>query len=149
MASKAEYLSGNGAAIKNFIDKFDVRLQSAAKNDPDKEHSISCSTAMVRQSKALIDGFTLRARSRGLTKLPAEIAQRIGVLWSGDHLFEGTVETLEKLKSHGMFQRTIIHLGRELRDSIQARRSSSSPTTAPNPAPTTRRSSQGWASLPR
>jgi hypothetical protein len=26
----------------------------------------------------------------------------IGVLWSGDHLFPGTVETLEMLRSNGM-----------------------------------------------
>ena len=28
--------------------------------------------------------------------------RRIGVLWSGDHLFEGTVETLELLRSRGI-----------------------------------------------
>lgn len=31
----------------------------------------------------------------------AEYARRIGVLWSGEHLFEGTVETLELLRSKG------------------------------------------------
>lgn len=33
----------------------------------------------------------------GLNKL-----SDIGVLWSGDHLFPGTVETLEMLRSNGM-----------------------------------------------
>jgi hypothetical protein len=28
---------------------------------------------------------------------------RLGVLWSGDHLFPGTVETLELLRSQGSF----------------------------------------------
>ncbi|KAL8722400.1 MAG: hypothetical protein Q9225_001131 [Loekoesia sp. 1 TL-2023] len=31
----------------------------------------------------------------------AEYTRRIGVLWSGDHLFDGTVETLEMLRSKG------------------------------------------------
>ena len=31
----------------------------------------------------------------------AEDVRRIGVLWSGDHLFEGTVETLEILRNKG------------------------------------------------
>ena len=31
-----------------------------------------------------------------------ENTRRIGVLWSGDHLFEGTVETLEMLRSKGI-----------------------------------------------
>jgi len=32
-----------------------------------------------------------------------ERRKNIGVLWSGDHLFEGTVETIELLKSKGGF----------------------------------------------
>lgn len=31
-----------------------------------------------------------------------EKMRSIGVLWSGDHLFEGTVETLEMLRSKGI-----------------------------------------------
>ncbi|KAI1281369.1 4-nitrophenylphosphatase-like protein [Xylaria sp. FL0933] len=51
---KSKYLTGDSAAIEEFLDKFDVFL-------------FDCD----------------------------------GVLWSGDHLFEGTVETLELLRSKG------------------------------------------------
>lgn len=34
-------------------------------------------------------------------RLKEETRRIIGVLWSGDHLFEGTVETLELLRSKG------------------------------------------------
>ncbi|KZF25139.1 4-nitrophenylphosphatase [Xylona heveae TC161] len=54
MASSPKYLTGDKAAINEFLDKFDVFL-------------FDCD----------------------------------GVLWSGDHLFEGTVETLELLRSRG------------------------------------------------
>jgi len=54
MASNSKYLTGDKAAINEFIDRFDVFL-------------FDCD----------------------------------GVLWSGDHLFEGTVETLELLRSKG------------------------------------------------
>ncbi|KAL1852105.1 hypothetical protein VTK73DRAFT_9284 [Phialemonium thermophilum] len=54
MAQPPKYLTGDSAAINDFIDKFDVFL-------------IDCD----------------------------------GVLWSGDHLFEGVVETLEWLRSKG------------------------------------------------
>lgn len=33
----------------------------------------------------------------------AEDVRRIGVLWSGDHLFEGTVEVLEILRNKGKY----------------------------------------------
>ena len=33
----------------------------------------------------------------------AEDVRRTGVLWSGDHLFEGTVETLEILRNRGEY----------------------------------------------
>ena len=33
----------------------------------------------------------------------AECPRRIGVLWSGEHLFDGTVETLELLRRKGTF----------------------------------------------
>ncbi|KAI0010127.1 4-nitrophenylphosphatase [Xylariaceae sp. FL0662B] len=54
MAQLPKYLTGDAAAINEFIDKFDVFL-------------LDCD----------------------------------GVLWSGDHLFEGIVETLEMLRSKG------------------------------------------------
>ncbi|KAI1078442.1 4-nitrophenylphosphatase [Whalleya microplaca] len=54
MAQLPKYLTGDAAAINEFIDKFDVFL-------------LDCD----------------------------------GVLWSGDHLFEGIVETLEMLRSRG------------------------------------------------
>ncbi|KAI4863037.1 4-nitrophenylphosphatase [Hypoxylon rubiginosum] len=54
MTQLPEYLTGNSAAIDEFLDKFDVFL-------------LDCD----------------------------------GVLWSGDHLFEGIVETLELLRSKG------------------------------------------------
>ncbi|ORY63425.1 4-nitrophenylphosphatase-like protein [Pseudomassariella vexata] len=54
MAPPPKYLTGNVAAINEFIDRFDVFL-------------LDCD----------------------------------GVLWSGDHLFEGIVETLEMLRSRG------------------------------------------------
>ena len=37
------------------------------------------------------------------TRIMAEDVRRIGVLWSGDHLFEGTVETLEILRNKGQY----------------------------------------------
>ena len=36
--------------------------------------------------------------------------RRIGVLWSGDHLFEGTKETIEMLRSKGWH--TLLATGR-------------------------------------
>ncbi|KAI1854917.1 hypothetical protein JX266_001035 [Neoarthrinium moseri] len=54
MAPSPKYLTGDSAAINQFIDRFDVFL-------------LDCD----------------------------------GVLWSGDHLFEGIVETLEMLRSRG------------------------------------------------
>ncbi|EKD20190.1 uncharacterized protein L3040_007187 [Drepanopeziza brunnea f. sp. 'multigermtubi'] len=54
MAASPKYLSGDSAAIREFIDEFDIFL-------------LDCD----------------------------------GVLWSGDHLFPGTVETLEFLRSQG------------------------------------------------
>ncbi|OTB08389.1 hypothetical protein M426DRAFT_317012 [Hypoxylon sp. CI-4A] len=54
MAQSPKYLSGDSAAINEFLDKFDVFL-------------LDCD----------------------------------GVLWSGDHLFDGIVETLEMLRSRG------------------------------------------------
>ncbi|KAI1772392.1 4-nitrophenylphosphatase [Hypoxylon cercidicola] len=54
MSQLPQYLTGNSAAIDEFLDKFDVFL-------------LDCD----------------------------------GVLWSGDHLFEGIVETLELLRSKG------------------------------------------------
>ncbi|CZT08381.1 probable 4-nitrophenylphosphatase [Rhynchosporium agropyri] len=54
MSSTAKYLSGDTAAINEFIDQFDIFL-------------LDCD----------------------------------GVLWSGEHLFPGTVETLEMLRSRG------------------------------------------------
>ncbi|KAI9050087.1 hypothetical protein LZ554_006231 [Drepanopeziza brunnea f. sp. 'monogermtubi'] len=54
MAASPKYLSGDPAAIREFIDEFDIFL-------------LDCD----------------------------------GVLWSGDHLFPGTVETLEFLRSQG------------------------------------------------
>jgi 4-nitrophenyl phosphatase len=54
MTANPSYLTGNGRAIEEFLDRFDTFL-------------FDCD----------------------------------GVLWSGDHVFEGTAETLELLRSKG------------------------------------------------
>lgn len=46
-----------------------------------------------------IIGTSLRPIARAM----AEDVRRIGVLWSGDHLFEGTVEVLEILRNKGKY----------------------------------------------
>lgn len=69
------------------------------------------------------------------------------MLWSGDHLFPRVPETIDMLRKKGM---VIVTVGGDdnAKYHMQANSSYSSPTTAPSPAPTTRRSSTKSASQP-
>lgn len=82
----------------------------------------------------------------------AEGAARTGVLWSGEHLFEGTVETLDMLRSKGMGTPRVF-VSRfplvQLLKFDQGSKLYSSQTIVPNREPITRRSSRVWAFPPR
>ena len=63
-------------------------------------------TAMVCLSWSVISivvtVFVAEMRLRSNNEVAEEKRRNAGVLWSGDHLFEGTVETIEMLKKQGM-----------------------------------------------
>ncbi|RMJ24354.1 4-nitrophenylphosphatase [Aspergillus sp. HF37] len=77
------YLTGDGPALKEFVDKFDLA-------DPNRTRYFY-SIAMVSPT----------LRTPAANKAHCEEGTRIGVLWSGDHLFPGTVETLDLLRGKG------------------------------------------------
>ncbi|KAI5205615.1 4-nitrophenylphosphatase [Aureobasidium subglaciale] len=78
-----KFLTGDKAGIEEFLDKFDVFLF-----DCDGTH-LSCE----RDSDTRTNIPT--------RTIETDDTRRIGVLWSGDHLFEGTKETIEMLRSKG------------------------------------------------
>ena len=113
MASNHTYLTGNKEAIERFVDKFDVGQTiclSRFRQEPPLILLLakilirySSSTAMVCSDLASAIYFaSLRHLTRDCNGIQTDDTRRIGVLWSGDHLFEGTVETLEKLRRAGM-----------------------------------------------
>ncbi|PQE13044.1 4-nitrophenylphosphatase protein [Rutstroemia sp. NJR-2017a BBW] len=78
-----KYLTGDQSAIHEFIDKFDsYREENGSRRDNADFYSF--------------------AHFRSFCLIAMSAADRwSGVLWSGDHLFPGTVETLEMLRSKG------------------------------------------------
>ncbi|KAI9806012.1 MAG: hypothetical protein M1833_004419 [Piccolia ochrophora] len=84
MAAFPRYLSGDTQAIREFLDRFD---------DP----RLFCSTATVRldlHGVVVCEGDAGPQTAKGCRK-------ETGVLWSGDTVFEGVVETLEMLRNKG------------------------------------------------
>jgi hypothetical protein len=55
---------------------------------------IPASRLSLRTGRAAVEATPHDANYRALTR-------RLGVLWSGDHCFPGTVETLELLRKNG------------------------------------------------
>jgi hypothetical protein len=97
-----KFLTGDKAGIEEFLNKFDVgpdaRLQM---NKILTACRSSCSTAMVRNCPNLDHLYIRYDDPRTNEPTETDDTRRIGVLWSGDHLFEGTKETIEMLRSKG------------------------------------------------
>ena len=115
--SQPRYLTGDKAGIQEFLDKFDVCTSSLAGGchwqacsqmflfDCDGTSSfyinmrdpfLLISNTLQRPEKlraSLVYGAVIRTRSW--------LWRRIGVLWSGDHLFPKVAETIEMLRSQG------------------------------------------------
>lgn len=90
MAAQPKYLTGDGQAIKEFIDQFDVR------------NSIRCRLRVL----TIVSGLLIRLRWLATEPLftffkAAFLTENLGVLWSGDYVYEGIPETLQLLRSKG------------------------------------------------
>jgi len=158
--SQPRYLTGDKAGIQEFLDKFDVCTSSLAGGVTDKPvHRCSYSTAMVRPHSILIYGtlfylFSILSNNpkklraspvyRAVIRTRSWLWRRIGVLWSGDHLFPKVAETIEMLRSQGSGVALLERLTDLTNMELQASNSSLSPTTAPNLERTIRRSLIRW-----
>ncbi|KAJ5493458.1 4-nitrophenylphosphatase [Penicillium diatomitis] len=78
------YLTGDKAGLREFLDKFDVGSPSPQKK------AIFARGLFINQFSPT--GLSLRLRRSHFSP---------GVLWSGDHVFPGTVDTLELLRKNG------------------------------------------------
>ncbi|GFF31839.1 4-nitrophenylphosphatase [Aspergillus udagawae] len=88
MTPAPRYLTGKKEEIKEFLDKFDVFL-------------FDCDGSCCPPSLTRIPSYGHDDPANTLSDSLLNRMFDIGVLWSGDHLFPGTVETLEMLRSNG------------------------------------------------
>lgn len=104
--TRPRYLTGDQAGLREFLDKFDVGilshgrgvLENTAIADTDMGRSF-CSTAMV--CAVLLSLLRFPDAGKGMVQWLSRYGI-LGVLWSGDYVFPGTVETLELLRKKGL-----------------------------------------------
>lgn len=93
------YLTGDGPALNEFVEKYDVCFSMFCW---ELRLTNLCVGVPIRLRWSVIRYPAPSALPSLLQRGLSDISCETGVLWSGDHLFPGTVETLDMLKSRGM-----------------------------------------------